>query len=67
MLTGFCWEKFCERNYLEELGFRGRIILKCVLRNRTGQRGQDSSGKVTSACKGDSETSSCLKFGEFLD
>ena len=44
MHTGFWWEKFCERNYLEELGVRGRIILKCILRNRTGQRGQEGPG-----------------------
>ena len=44
-----------------------RTILKYILRNRMVQHGQDSSGKVANACKGDSETSSCMKFGELLD
>jgi len=66
MHRGFWWEKFCERNYLEELDFRGRTILKCILRYRTEQGGQDSSGKVANTCKDDSKASSCVKFGEFL-
>lgn len=67
MPTGFWWEKFCERNCLEELDSRGRIISKCISRYRAGQGGQDSSGKVANACNVDSEASSCMKFREFLD
>ena len=34
MYTGFWWRNLRTRDYLENLGIYGRIILKCILKNR---------------------------------
>ena len=43
MHTGFLLERLEERDLFEDLGVDGRIILKCMFRNRIGRRGFDSS------------------------
>lgn len=55
---------------MEELGVGCRIILKWILRNRMEECGLALSGlglgKVANTCESDSETSGCIKFGEYL-
>jgi hypothetical protein len=35
--TGFCWRDLRERDYLEDLGIDGRIILKWILKKWDGR------------------------------
>jgi hypothetical protein len=37
MRKGFCWVNFMERDYLQDLGLDGRLLLKRIL--KSGKRG----------------------------
>jgi hypothetical protein len=59
------------RDHLEDLGVDGKIILECILGNRVGRCGLDSSGSgqepVAGSCKYSNEPLSYIKGREFLD
>jgi len=54
LYTEFWWGKLMERNYLEDLGVDGRIILNCILMKSVGKvwTGLNGSGQgqVASFC-----------------
>ena len=60
--TGFWWEDLRERDFLEDLGLHGRIILKLIL-NKRGW----GPGRVAGASECGDEPSGSIKCGKFLD
>ena len=70
MYTGFWLENLRERDYLEDPGVDGRIILKWIFRKWDGVHGLDRSGsgqrQIAGTCKCNNETLGYIKCGEFF-
>jgi hypothetical protein len=60
-----------ERAHLEDLGISGRIILKCIIKNRMERCGLDSSdsgqGHIASSCEHGDKHFGSINSEEFFD
>jgi len=68
---GFWWGHLRERDHLEYLGLRGKIILKWIFKKSDFERGLFRYGsgyeQVADSCECGNEPSDPVKCGEFFD
>ena len=68
---GFWWTNFKEKDTLEKLGVRGRMMIKWVFKLLDGGRGLDGSGSgrepVATCCEYGNAPSGFVRFLEYFD
>jgi hypothetical protein len=67
--AGLCWRKPDGKGPLEEIGFDGRIIFKCIFKKQSVWIGLSCPGQghLESSCEHTDEPTSSIKCREFHD